>query len=166
MAKPNCKRAQSRSANPETDFPAVSNITAQAPDAVYDANGGPTAWRVLSLPEAERRARVQAAEQAESQRLEMARQRQGSEQAEAQRKDAAQRRKQAAIARTLNPQPVKPRKAPFRPLRFLTVTDSPGKAPMLRLLGRWLQEAGFEIGARTRIEIDAGRIVITLKKGD
>ena len=33
-------------------------------------------------------------------------------------------------------------------------------SPMLRLSGRWLQRAGFDIGQRVRVRVDAGRLVI------
>lgn len=32
--------------------------------------------------------------------------------------------------------------------------------PVLRLSGRWLQRAGFDIGQRVRVRVDAGRLVI------
>jgi hypothetical protein len=32
--------------------------------------------------------------------------------------------------------------------------------PFLRLQGRWLDEAGFTIGANVRIEVAAGRLVL------
>lgn len=33
-------------------------------------------------------------------------------------------------------------------------------SPVLRLSGRWLQQAGFDIGQRVRVRVDAGRLVI------
>ncbi len=33
-------------------------------------------------------------------------------------------------------------------------------SPVLRLSGRWLQRAGFDIGQRVRVRVDAGRLVI------
>lgn len=32
--------------------------------------------------------------------------------------------------------------------------------PFLRLQGRWLDEAGFAIGAQVRVEVDRGRLVV------
>lgn len=32
--------------------------------------------------------------------------------------------------------------------------------PFLRLQGRWLDEAGFTIGANVRVEVSAGRLVV------
>lgn len=32
--------------------------------------------------------------------------------------------------------------------------------PFLRLRGRWLDEAGFTIGANVRVEVSAGRLVV------
>lgn len=32
--------------------------------------------------------------------------------------------------------------------------------PFLRLRGRWLDEAGFAIGASVRVEVSAGRLVV------
>ena len=34
--------------------------------------------------------------------------------------------------------------------------------PFLRLQGRWLDEAGFAIGANVRVEVSAGRLVVEL----
>jgi toxic protein SymE len=35
-------------------------------------------------------------------------------------------------------------------------------APWIRLSGRWLEEAGFEIGERIRVDIQRGTLLITL----
>ena len=32
--------------------------------------------------------------------------------------------------------------------------------PLLRLQGRWLDEAGFVIGANVRVDVSAGRLVV------
>lgn len=37
---------------------------------------------------------------------------------------------------------------------------SPAPMPFLRLQGRWLDQAGFTIGANVRIEVAAGRLVL------
>jgi hypothetical protein len=33
--------------------------------------------------------------------------------------------------------------------------------PFIRLRGRWLEQAGFEIGDKVKVEVEAGRLVIT-----
>jgi toxic protein SymE len=35
-------------------------------------------------------------------------------------------------------------------------------APWIRLAGRWLEKAGFEINSRIRVEVQRGKLVITL----
>jgi len=37
---------------------------------------------------------------------------------------------------------------------------SPTPMPFLRLQGRWLDQAGFAIGANVRVEVAAGRLVL------
>lgn len=37
--------------------------------------------------------------------------------------------------------------------------------PFLRLTGRWLAQAGFDIGDRVRVEVAQGRLVLTLDEG-
>lgn len=32
--------------------------------------------------------------------------------------------------------------------------------PFLRLQGRWLDQAGFPIGAQVRVEVDRGRLIV------
>jgi toxic protein SymE len=36
--------------------------------------------------------------------------------------------------------------------------------PFLRLRGRWLKQAGFDIGARVRVSIEAGRLVLEVEQ--
>jgi hypothetical protein len=38
--------------------------------------------------------------------------------------------------------------------------------PFLRLQGRWLDQAGFAIGANVRVEVTAGRLVVELMESD
>lgn len=38
--------------------------------------------------------------------------------------------------------------------------------PFLRLRGRWLDEAGFAIGANVRVEVAAGRLVLEVIESD
>jgi hypothetical protein len=44
-----------------------------------------------------------------------------------------------------------------RPVRHHATTTP---MPFLRLQGRWLDEAGFAIGANVRVEVAAGRLVL------
>ena len=37
--------------------------------------------------------------------------------------------------------------------------------PLLRLSGHWLAEAGFEMGAKVKVEVSKGQLVIKLKGG-
>jgi toxic protein SymE len=34
-------------------------------------------------------------------------------------------------------------------------------APWIRLTGRWLEDAGFKIASRVRVEVEKGRLIIT-----
>jgi hypothetical protein len=34
-------------------------------------------------------------------------------------------------------------------------------APKIRLVGRWLEAAGFQIGAQVEVEVSQGRLVVT-----
>jgi hypothetical protein len=36
--------------------------------------------------------------------------------------------------------------------------------PSLRLRGRWLKAAGFDIGARVRVSVEAGRLVVEVEQ--
>jgi hypothetical protein len=38
--------------------------------------------------------------------------------------------------------------------------------PFLRLQGRWLDQAGFVIGANVRVEVAAGRLVLEVVESD
>ena len=42
----------------------------------------------------------------------------------------------------------------------------PAPMPFLRLRGRWLDEAGFAIGANVRVEVTAGRLVLEVIESD
>jgi Toxin SymE, type I toxin-antitoxin system len=42
----------------------------------------------------------------------------------------------------------------------------PAPAPHLRLQGRWLDHAGFRIGANVRVQVTPGRLVIELLEQD
>lgn len=47
--------------------------------------------------------------------------------------------------------------------RLLSVSDP---MPYLRLQGRWLDKAGFAIGANVRVEVSAGRLVVEVVEAD
>lgn len=61
----------------------------------------------------------------------------------------------------------KPKPAPVRRMqteRFLTVATAPGtfaSTPWIRLAGRWLEQAGFSIRSRVRVQVEEGRLIIT-----
>jgi toxic protein SymE len=46
------------------------------------------------------------------------------------------------------------------PFWMNTPEDYP-PAPWIRLSGRWLEEAGFEISGKVRVEVQKGKLVIT-----
>ncbi|MFM0233267.1 SymE family type I addiction module toxin [Paraburkholderia sediminicola] len=48
----------------------------------------------------------------------------------------------------------------FAPAHVKFYPDLP-PAPWIRLSGRWLEEAGFEISGRIRVDIQHGKLVIT-----
>ncbi|WP_328821576.1 SymE family type I addiction module toxin [Paraburkholderia domus] len=60
------------------------------------------------------------------------------------------------ISSQRRPRPMKT----FAPDHVKFYPDLP-PAPWIRLSGRWLQAAGFEISERIRVEVEHGRLVIT-----
>ena len=42
----------------------------------------------------------------------------------------------------------------------------PSPMPFLRLQGRWLDQAGFAVGANVRVEVSAGRLVVEVIEAD
>jgi hypothetical protein len=36
------------------------------------------------------------------------------------------------------------------------------EVPLLRIAGRWLEAFGFRIGGRVAVEVESGRLVVTL----
>lgn len=60
------------------------------------------------------------------------------------------------ISAQRHPRPMKT----FAPAHVKFFPDLP-PAPWIRLSGRWLEEAGFEISGRIRVEVERGRLVIT-----
>ena len=51
-----------------------------------------------------------------------------------------------------------------RPLLDRRYGDPDGKVPYLRLRGEWLRRAGFTIGDRVRVEVEAGRLVVVSER--
>jgi hypothetical protein len=65
----------------------------------------------------------------------------------------------------MNPQEQPPASTPSHKPRCLTVgyftTNKPGvDVPFLRLFGRWMQDAGFVIGRRVKVEVAEGMMTI------
>ncbi|WP_408506959.1 SymE family type I addiction module toxin [Paraburkholderia sediminicola] len=60
------------------------------------------------------------------------------------------------ISSQRRPRPMKT----FAPDHVKFFPDLP-PAPWIRLSGRWLEEAGFEISGRIRVEVERGRLTIT-----
>ncbi|WP_328822382.1 SymE family type I addiction module toxin [Paraburkholderia nemoris] len=60
------------------------------------------------------------------------------------------------ISSQRRPRPMKT----FAPDHVKFFPDLP-PAPWIRLSGRWLEQAGFEISGRIRVEVERGRLVIT-----
>jgi toxic protein SymE len=48
----------------------------------------------------------------------------------------------------------------FAPAHIEFYEDLP-PAPWIRFSGRWLEQAGFEISGRIRVQVERGRLVIT-----
>lgn len=40
------------------------------------------------------------------------------------------------------------------------------ETPLLRMVGRWLEEAGFPIGQRVEVRVFPGRLEVTAEEGD
>lgn len=60
------------------------------------------------------------------------------------------------ISAQRRPRPMKT----FAPDHVKFYPDLP-PAPWIRLSGRWLEEAGFEISGKIRVEVGRGRLIIT-----
>ena len=54
----------------------------------------------------------------------------------------------------------------FRPSKRLLQGSEPAPLPSLHLQGRWLQRAGFAIGANVRVQVTARRSVVELAECD
>jgi toxic protein SymE len=61
------------------------------------------------------------------------------------------------ISSQRRPRPMKT----YAPAHIEFFPDLP-PAPWIRLSGRWLEEAGFRIGGKIRVEVGRGKLVITL----
>lgn len=55
---------------------------------------------------------------------------------------------------------------PDQPSRSLhrAYRPAPGPLPSLRLQGRWLEAAGFQIGDRVQVEVRRGRLIVTTEE--
>ncbi|MFC4314952.1 SymE family type I addiction module toxin [Steroidobacter flavus] len=54
----------------------------------------------------------------------------------------------------------------FRPYMRLLEGNEPGSRPSLHLQGRWLEKAGFLIGANVRVRVAPPRLVVELVECD
>jgi toxic protein SymE len=124
---------------------------------VYTEDGQPTDLRVISLDEAQSYAQKEPAALARAEA-------EAEEKGQARFLQQKQRRygPRGYGAKTTVPRKPKAMKAE----RFLTVTDlgdpSPN-TPWLRLRGKWLEQAGFPVHSRVKVEISEGRLLITLE---
>lgn len=137
-------------------YAANSGFTAEQ-RTVFTEDGQPTDMRALSLDEAQAYAVKEAAvsslanEQAKT-----------AAKAQARFLEQKQRRygPMGYGARTAVPR--KP--AAIKPERFLTIANlghSGTNTPWLRLSGKWLEQAGFPVNARVKVEVTEGRLIIT-----
>ncbi|CAG4902258.1 SymE family type I addiction module toxin [Paraburkholderia saeva] len=62
----------------------------------------------------------------------------------------------ATISYQRRPRPIRSVHDYYRPRKDLP------PAPWIRLAGRWLEKAGFQINSRIRVEVQRGKLVITL----
>ena len=54
----------------------------------------------------------------------------------------------------------------FRPYKRLLQGSGPAPMPSLHLQGRWLERAGFAIGANVRVQVTPRRLVVELAECD
>lgn len=50
----------------------------------------------------------------------------------------------------------------FRPTKRFLESTEPARRPSLHLQGRWLERAGFPIGANVRVQVTPRRLVVEL----
>jgi hypothetical protein len=55
-------------------------------------------------------------------------------------------------------------KVSYRSSQSLVPLRMPSPMPFLRLQGRWLDQAGFAIGANVHVEVMPGRLVLEVKE--
>ncbi len=48
----------------------------------------------------------------------------------------------------------------FQPISQRELTPSPKPMPYLRLLGRWLEAAGFPVGSEVRVQVAPQRLIL------
>ena len=53
-------------------------------------------------------------------------------------------------------------KVSYRPTQSHVPLRMPSPMPFLRLQGRWLDQAGFAIGADVHVQVEPGRLVLEL----
>jgi hypothetical protein len=135
-------------------YAANSGFTAEQ-RTVFTEDGQPTDMRVLSLDEAQAYAVKEAA--ASSLADEQAK---TAAKAEARFLQQKQRRYGPLGYGAKTTEPRKP--GAIKPVRFLTVADlGSANTPWLRLSGKWLEQAGFPVNARVKVEVSEGRLIIT-----
>jgi toxic protein SymE len=60
--------------------------------------------------------------------------------------------------------PVRRKPGKLKPERVVTVGECPGVSPVIpwiRLRGYWLEQAGFPLKTRVRVQIEHGRLILT-----
>jgi hypothetical protein len=135
-------------------YAANSGFTAEQ-RTVFTEDDQPTNMRVLSLDEAQAYAVKEAAASSLA-----------DEQAKAAAKSEArflQQKQRRYGPMGYGAKTTVPRKpGAIKPVRFLTVADlGSTKTPWLRLSGKWLEQAGFPVNSRVKVEVSEGRLTIT-----
>ena len=140
---------------PDSAVPATATDLSTAtpcntgPRAVLTEEGEPSAFYALTLDEAQTKAQADAKE---------------AKAAAAKAAKAKKRKIAVQHAIYIKPKPSKPKQYKMKRERFLTVTDTrttPTPTPWIRLCGKWLEQAGFPVRARVKIEVSEGKLVIT-----
>lgn len=76
-------------------------------------------------------------------------------------------RKHRRLARKIWPvtqQPTRKKPAAIKAERFVTVSQCPGETafmPWIRLRGQWLEQVGFELQTKVRIQVRKGKLILT-----
>ena len=124
--------------------------------AVLTEEGEPSAYYALTLAEAQTKAEAEAKE-AKAQAKE-------AKAAAAKAAKAIKRKIAVQHAIYIKPKPSKPKQYKMKRERFLTVADTRTTrtpTPWIRLSGKWLEQAGFPVSARVKIEVSEGKLIIT-----